>query len=159
MPTKRENHTDELTAAQKEELLTGSAWGSTFESEKDQAAAWRKHERTLLEFWTGDPVAWCAVNEETFNHTAPQGLFHRPHYWWIAGDYRRPRIRGGARPYDESGERMFGCPTDYSDSELDRSSHAEIEFIGTHPFFESERDYLLRHPRLLLPVEREALEV
>lgn len=91
-------------------------------------------------------------------HADPAHSFSRPWAWWEFSDHRRVRVRGTPQPYDVDGELAFGCPVDYTDQELDESTMEEIEYLGSHPFFETQREYLIRHPELLLPAEIEALK-
>jgi hypothetical protein len=146
MPTKRRNlnrafRPEAFDPLDREFLLTGHHWDEE-PSKAKQRELWETYADELIEFWISDPDKWFrAGNQNTFGAPPPAGLFRRPFGWWKFGQHVRQRVRGDRGQWDDD-ERWFGAPR----FGMDQSD------------FETEREYLIRNPQMLLPAERDALK-
>lgn len=98
--------------------------------------------------------AWRELQPELLvEHARNQGLFSRPWGWW-AFDAPEPRRWAAEWPMgviDESVQPWFGCPCTFSDGARGILGGCDREW------FETEQDYLLRHPKLMTDAEKDVL--
>ncbi len=124
-----------LTEAQMAVLLEGFDFFNEFKTESEKEMSYRQNRDLVL-------ARWREQHE----------LFTRPSGWWLyeCPHELRKRMGGSGTPFpiqNWATDTYWGKPKRYGSDYVVKDS----------PTYESERDYLIRHPELLTAFERREL--